>query len=149
MEQNIKYLKYLDKVLNYLVSDCAHYTSKYETATTSIGGVKEFEPIYSTNFDKFLSVGFDRYLHENKSVLELDFALIFLRDQGYIFIDDFKNIQITYKGILKATYGFENEYSDKVEESERKSRQQNFENYWKVFSPIVGFILGLITALIT
>ena len=69
-----------------------------------------------------------------------------MRDDGYIFFDTFQNFQITYKGILKSTYGFETEYLDKIEEVNRKSRQQKntfLLDVFKALAPLISFLLGL------
>lgn len=136
------YLRLADSILNNLNVPYKSYFLNYKELFERVNSDVIYEKIYSDQFDKFLTSGFDAAIEiESKSVL-FNSVLLFLIDENLINISH-SNIHISYKGILKCLHGFEDDYNKTEREAKQSKKQQKFENFMKVL-PVIVTIISII-----
>lgn len=113
-----------------------------------------FDKIYSNEKEKFLLQGYDESTEHNAKIYLVDSALDYFIKEDLVIkglsIKQNKDVyQITHKGFLRLSFGFVQEQNLKIKELNKKEQQRNFDNWVKVLSPIVGFILGLISSFVS
>jgi len=137
------YLKLADSILLNLDVPYKSYTLTYEELFKRVNQDVTFDKIYSNQYDRFLTEGFDTAIEVNSKSVLFNSVLLFLQNEGYI-ISSTSNIQITYKGILKCLKGFEDDYNETKAKAEQAKNQQKFENFMRVLPVIVAIIFGIL-----
>ena len=140
---HITYLKLADSILLNLDVPYKSYTLTYEELFKRVNQDVTFDKIYSNQYDRFLTEGFDTAIEVNSKSVLFNSVLLFLQNEGYI-ISSTSNIQITYKGILKCLKGFEDDYNETKAKAEQAKNQQKFENFMRVLPVIVAIIFGIL-----
>ena len=137
------YLKLADSILLNLDVPYKSYTLTYEELFKRVNQDVTFDKIYSNQYDRFLTEGFDTAIEVNSKSVLFNSVLLFLQNEGYI-ISSTSNIQITYKGILKCLKGFVDDYNETKAKAEQAKNQQKFENFMRVLPVIVAIIFGIL-----
>ncbi len=139
---HISYLRLADSVLDNLNIPYKSYTLSYKELFEKINSDVPYEKSYSNQLEKFLLEGFDTNIEVASKAVLFNSILLFLKDENLIHYDNEK-VQISYKGILKVLYGFEDDYNKAKRDAEQAKKQQKFENFMKIL-PVIVAIVGII-----
>ena len=144
---HISYLRLADSVLNNLNLPYKSYTSTHEELFKRVNSDVPYEKIYANEWDRFFLEGYDTTSEISSKSMLFNSILLFLKDEGLIHYDH-KNIILSYKGILKILYGFEDDYIKEKLEIEKARIQQNYDNGMNLFKSLTPYLIAILTFII-
>lgn len=138
-------LGYLDDILKYLVNYASHYTLSFSELYKCLYN-RDFESDNKFNaINHLISISeetdfFEISVSNNQKALgeKLVEACYYLRENSFIHISQDFNVKITFKGIIKYSDGFVNEYKDK----KYKTLFDRFNVYVTIAISLVTLVLG-------
>jgi len=143
----LKSYHYLDKILKIIKDKNDAFRSTFEYLYNNLFDSSKFQPSYKTELEEFLFKKTLEYKYEESERTKLHIALAYLKDEKYIIIDSFSNVQLTYNGIHKLTDGFEKRYNHSINKVVKEYNQKRLENFFtvvRIILSIVIFYLGIL-----
>lgn len=145
----VKNLEYLDSILYYFIVSKTEYTADLISLSNDIFRLKlekklETFPEPKTTDELFASV----FSPDNNEALfyKVRASIHYLVDKGYIFTSDNYNLKITYKGILKYSEGFVNEYKKHSDDKTRLLGVETFQNKISSRMLVTNILIAVSTA---